>query len=128
MENLADRMPFSRLMGVEVLEAGPDRVVGRMTVRADLCTAGGRVHGGALMAFADALGAVGAVLTLPEGAKGTTTIESKTNFTAGAPEGTVLTGTAVPVHAGRRLAVWTTRIEDPTGRLVAVVTQTQMAL
>ena len=94
MANLADSMPFSSLMGVEVSEASAERVVGTLTVRADLCTAGHILHGGAIMAFADALGAIGAFLTLPQGAKGTTTIESKTNFLGAAPEGSVVRGEA----------------------------------
>lgn len=80
MSDLADTMPFSKLMGVKVLEATAEKVVGELVVRGDLCTAGGILHGGAAMAFADSMGAIGAFLALPEGAIGTTTIESKTNF------------------------------------------------
>jgi uncharacterized protein (TIGR00369 family) len=83
------------------------------------------MHGGAIMAFADTLGAAGTILNLPDGA-GTTTIESKTNFIAGAPLGARLTGETLPVHRGRRTQVWTTRITTAEGRLVAVVTQTQL--
>jgi 1,4-dihydroxy-2-naphthoyl-CoA hydrolase len=126
--NIASTMPFSALMGVEVTSAAPDAVTGTLTVRPDLCTAGHILHGGAIMAFADALGAVGAFLTLPEGAKGTTTIESKTNFLGAAPEGSVVTGTATPVKIGRTLSVWQTRITIAEGRDVALVTQTQMVL
>jgi 1,4-dihydroxy-2-naphthoyl-CoA hydrolase len=85
------------------------------------------MHGGAIMAFADTLGAAGTILNLPEGA-GTTTIESKTNFIAGAPLGARLVGETLPVHRGRRTQVWTTRITTAEGRLVAIVTQTQMVL
>ena len=119
--------PFSTLMGVEIVERGKDRVVGRMVVRDDLCTAGGILHGGAYMAFADTLGAVGAVLNLGEG-QWTTTLESKTNFFRGAPVGSTVTGTATPLHVGRRSSVWQTRITDDAGRLMALVTQTQMVL
>jgi 1,4-dihydroxy-2-naphthoyl-CoA hydrolase len=126
--NPADAMPFSKLMGVDVTDASKDRIVGTLTVRPDLCTAGGIMHGGAIMAFADALGAIGAVMTLPEGAGGTTTIESKTNFLGAAPEGTTVTGTATPVSIGRRLSVWQTRIERADGKAVALVTQTQLVL
>lgn len=126
--NPADAMPFSKLMGVTVTAGSAQGVEGEITVREDLCTAGGIMHGGAIMAFADALGAVGAVTCLPEGAKGTTTIESKTNFLGGAREGSTVTATATPVHRGRRTQVWTTRIETADGKLVAVVTQTQMVL
>ena len=80
-------MPFSRLMGVEVVSAEQDRIVGTLVVRPDLCTSGKIMHGGAIMAFADALGAIGAFMNLPEGANGTTTIESKTNFLGAATEG-----------------------------------------
>ena len=119
--------PFSTLMGVEIVERGTDRVVGRMVVRDDLCTAGGILHGGAYMAFADTLGAVGAVLNLGE-SQWTTTLESKTNFFRGAPVGSTVTGTATPLHVGRRSSVWQTRITDDAGRLMALVTQTQMVL
>jgi uncharacterized protein (TIGR00369 family) len=102
-------------------------VVAELTVREDLCTSPAVMHGGAIMAFADTLGAAGTILNLPEGA-GTTTLESKTNFIAGAPLGARLIGEATPVHRGRRTQVWTTRIATAEGRLIAVVTQTQMVL
>ena len=120
-------MPFSKLMGVELVSAAKDRVEGRLVVRPDLCTAGHILHGGAVMAFADALGAVGAALNLPEGAL-TTTLESKTNFVGAAREGTTVTAISTPVHIGGRSSVWQTRIEGEGGRLVALVTQTQMVL
>jgi 1,4-dihydroxy-2-naphthoyl-CoA hydrolase len=120
-------MPFSNLMGVEILEREKDRVVGRMLVRDDLCTAGGILHGGAYMAFADALGAIGGVLNLAPGTR-TTTLESKTNFLRGAPVGSTVTGEATPLHVGRRSSVWTTRITNAEGKLLAIVTQTQMTV
>lgn len=120
-------MPFSKLMGVELVSAAKDRVEGRLVVRPDLCTAGHILHGGAVMAFADALGAVGAALNLPEGAL-TTTLESKTNFVGAAREGTTVTAVSTPVHIGGRSSVWQTRIEGEGGKLVALVTQTQMVL
>ena len=128
LANPADAMPFSKLMGVEVSETSAERVVGTLTVREDLCTVGGILHGGAIMAFADCLGTVGAFLTLPEGASGTTTIESKTNFLGAGPVGSVLVGEAVPVKIGKRLSVWQTRIRTEDGAEVALVTQTQMVL
>lgn len=128
LDNPADAMPFSKLMGVRVVEATPALVRGELEVRADLCTAGGILHGGAIMAFADALGAIGAFLTLPGGAAGTTTIESKTNFLAAAPQGTLVTGEATAVSVGRRLSVWQTHIRRADGKPVALVTQTQMVL
>ena len=122
------KMPFAELKGVIFTEAEKDRVVARMLVRADLCTAGQTVHGGAIMAFADSVGAAATVINLPDDAKGTTTIESKTNFIGGAREGATLVATATPVHRGRRTQVWQTRLETGEGKLVAVVTQTQMVL
>jgi uncharacterized protein (TIGR00369 family) len=114
-------------MGVEVTDASRERVRARLKVRADLCTSGGILHGGAIMAFADMMGATGAVFNLPDGA-GTTTIESKTNFIGPAPEGTTVEAESLPLHIGRRTSVWQTRIMGETGKLVAVVTQTQLVL
>lgn len=128
MTNLADTMPFSKLMGVSVTEATKERIAGKLTVRTELCTAGGILHGGAIMAFADALGAIGAFMNLPEGAKGTTTIESKTNFLGSAPEGEIVAGETTPVQIGKRLSVWQTRISRTDGKAVALVTQTQLVL
>jgi uncharacterized protein (TIGR00369 family) len=121
------KLPFSQLLGIEFVSADKERVVAELTVRDELCTWPATIHGGAIMAFADTLGAAGTILNLPEGA-GTTTIESKTNFIAGAPRGSRLIGEATPVHRGRRTQVWTTRISTVEGRLVALVTQTQMVL
>ena len=128
MANPADAMPFSKLMGVVAGKVGKDRVVGTLVVRDDLCTAGGIVHDGALMAFADALGALGGFANLPEGSAGTTTIESKTNFLAAAKAGDTLTGETTPVSVGKRLSVWQTRITRSDGKAVALVTQTQLVL
>ena len=121
------KLPFAELLGMEFVSAGRERVVAELTVRADLCTRPAVMHGGAIMAFADTLGAAGTILNLPEGA-GTTTIESKTNFMRAAPLGSRLTGEALPVHRGRRTMVWATRITTGEGRLIAIVTQTQMVL
>ncbi|MEW5686805.1 MAG: PaaI family thioesterase [Pseudomonadota bacterium] len=120
-------MPFSNLMGVEIVERGKDRVVGRLTVREDLCTAGGILHGGAFMAFADALGAIGGVMNLEPGAR-TTTLESKTNFLGSAPVGSVVQGEATPLHVGRRSSVWQTRVTNADGKLLALIIQTQMTI
>ncbi len=127
MSNLADTMPFAKLMGVDVIEASADKVVGELNVRDDLCTAGGILHGGAAMAFADSLGAIGAFLSLPEGAVATTTIESKTNFLGAAKAGATIRGETTPVHRGRRTSVWQTQI-TAAGKPVALVIQTQMAI
>jgi uncharacterized protein (TIGR00369 family) len=120
-------LPFAALLGIEFVSASADCIVARMTVREDLCTRPPVLHGGAIMAFADTLGAVGTIVNLPEGA-GTTTIESKTNFVAPAPVGTKVVGEATPVHRGRRTMIWQTRVSTPEGRLVALVTQTQLVL
>ena len=122
------KLPFAELKGVTFVEADKDRVVAKMLVRPDLCTLHHILHGGAIMAFADSVGAAATVINLPEDAKGTTTLESKTNFIGGAKEGTMVTATATPVHRGRRTQVWTTRVESQDGKLVAIVTQTQMVL
>lgn len=121
-------MPFAVLMGVTFTEAEPNKVVATMVVREDLCTLGHTIHGGAVMAFADFVGAAATVINLPPEAKGTTTIESKTNFVGAAKAGSTVIATATPVHLGRRTHVWQTRIETGEGRLVAIVTQTQLIL
>lgn len=120
-------LPFAALLGIRFTVAEPDRVVAEMVVRPELCTRPDICHGGALMAFADTLGAAATVVNLPPG-HGTTTIESKTNFLAGAPAGATLVGEATPIHKGRSTQVWQTRIQVAGGRLAAVVTQTQMVL
>ena len=122
------KMPFAELKGVTFTEADKDRIVARMLVRPELCTLNHAIHGGALMAFADSVGAAATVINLPEDAKGTTTLESKTNFISGAKEGTTVVAIATPVHRGRRTQVWQTRLESEDGKLVAMVTQTQMVL
>jgi uncharacterized protein (TIGR00369 family) len=119
--------PLAKLIGVEIVEATKARVVGRLVVRPEICTTFDTLHGGAIMAFADTLGATGAFLNLPPGA-GTTTMESKTNFIGAAKVGTVVTAESLPVHIGGRTSVWQTRITREDGKLVAVVTQTQMVL
>lgn len=118
---------FPGLMGVEIGEVAQDRIVAGMLVRPDLCTTGGVCHGGALMAFADTVGAIGTVMNLPAGAR-TTTIESKTNFMGPAPVNTRITAESTPLHRGRTTQVWQTTIRSEAGKLVAVVTQTQMVL
>jgi 1,4-dihydroxy-2-naphthoyl-CoA hydrolase len=99
-----------------------------MLVRPELCTLGRMLHGGAIMALADSVGAAATLINLPGDAKGTTTIESKTNFIGSVREGMTVIATATPVHSGRRTQVWQTRLETDQGKLVAVVTQTQMVL
>ena len=118
---------FPGLMGVRLVELAADRVVAEMPVRADLCTAGGILHGGAYMAFADTLGAVGTVLNLGLG-KSTTTTDSSTKFIAGAKVGTTVTAESVALHRGRTTMVWQTSIRNADGKLCAVVSQTQLVL
>jgi len=120
-------MPFAQLMGVEITTAEKTRVVGRLTVREELCTGGHILHGGAYMAFADSLGAIGGFLNLAAGAR-TTTLESKTNFLGSAKVGETVIGEATPLHVGRRSSVWQTRVTSEEGRLLALVTQTQMTI
>jgi len=120
-------MPFAALMGLEIIEASKSRVVGRLTVREELCTNGHILHGGAYMAFADTLGAMAGFLNLPAGAR-TTTLESKTNFLGSARVGDTVTGETTPLHVGRRSSVWQTRITGAQDRLLAVVVQTQMII
>jgi uncharacterized protein (TIGR00369 family) len=114
------------LLGLRFVEASLDRVVAELPIRDELRTAGGALHGGTLMAFADTVGAVATVLNLPPGA-GTTTIESKTNFLAAGRTG-VVRAEATPLHRGKRTMVWQTRVTDDTGRLLSLTVQTQMVL
>jgi uncharacterized protein (TIGR00369 family) len=114
------------LIGVELKEVSPERVLAQLTVRPDLCTTGGVLHGGAIMAFADTLGAVGTFMNLPEGAR-TTTIESSTKFVRGAKAGSTVVGESTPFHRGRTTLVWQTLVTSD-GKLCAVVTQTQLVI
>ena len=118
---------FPGLMGIRIVTCEPDRVVAEMAVRPDLCTSGGILHGGASMAFADTLGAIGTFVNLAPG-KRTTTTDSSTKFIAGARVGTTVTGESVALHRGRTTMVWQTSIRSAEGRLCAVVTQTQLVL
>lgn len=115
------------LMGVQLTAVAPERVLADMPVRADLCTAGGILHGGAYMAFADTLGAVGTIVNLAPG-QWTTTTDSSTKFIAGARVGTTVTGESVALHRGRTTQVWQTSIRNAEGKLCAVVTQTQLVM
>ena len=114
-------------LGIRIIAATATGVVAEMEVRPELMTVGGRLHGGAIMALADSVGALGAFLALPAGATGTTTIKSKSNFFAGVSAGTVR-AEALPLHVGGRTSVWQTRITGADGRLVAQTIQTQLVL
>ncbi len=118
---------FPGLMGVRLTALSAERVAAELEVRPDLCTAGGIMHGGAYMAFADTLGAVGTVVNLAAG-KSTTTTDSSTHFVAGARVGTWVSGESVALHRGRTTMVWQTQITNAQGKLCAVVTQTQLVL
>jgi uncharacterized protein (TIGR00369 family) len=119
-------MPFAAAIGVEIDAVAPEEVRGGLAWAPERMTAGGLLHGGALMALADGLGGVCAFLNLPEGAN-TATIESKTNFFRGVREGRV-TAVARPLHVGRSFIVVETDLHDDRGRHVARVTQTQAVL
>jgi 1,4-dihydroxy-2-naphthoyl-CoA hydrolase len=123
---LRDTMPFAGKVGIELSEASPERVSGRLAWAPELTTAGGVLHGGAVMALADALGAVCAFLNLPAGAQ-MSTIESKTNFFRAVREGHV-EATSTPLHVGRSTIVVQTDVRDPDGRRVALTIQTQSVL
>ncbi len=125
--DLIDYMPFAKSLGIEVSSADKTAVEASVTVTKELCTTGKIMHGGAIMAVADTLGAIGAFLNLPEGAKATTTIESKTNFLGAASLGSTVEARTEPVHVGGRTSVWQTRMQVD-GKPVALVTQTQLVL
>ena len=122
-----DQPPFAELLGTRITSLSSECVTAELEVRPELGNRFGILHGGAIMAFADTLGAAATIANLPDGA-GTTTIESKTNFLAPAPVGTQVTGEATPVHRGRRTMVWQTRVTGEDGRLIALSTQTQLVL
>jgi 1,4-dihydroxy-2-naphthoyl-CoA hydrolase len=122
-----DPLPFAKLMGLKVISVAPERVEAELPVREELCTRPAVLHGGAVMAFADTLGAIATVANLPQGG-GTTTIESKTNFFAAIPAGDTARAECTPLHRGRTTMVWQTRITRGDGRLAAIVTQTQLVI
>jgi uncharacterized protein (TIGR00369 family) len=125
LTSLSNLVPFERLLGIELLEAGPDLVRARLPWAEERCTAGGIMHGGALMGLADDCGGLCAFLNLPEGASGTATIESKTNFLRAVAGGAV-TASARPLHKGRTMIVIESELAREDGKLAAKVTQTQV--
>ena len=128
MDDLQRGLPgIARFLGMTFTRVEKEIVVAEMAVRQEHCNPSDTIHGGAIMALADTMGAIGTWVNLAKG-QDTTTIESKTNFFAAAPVGTVLTASAVPLHRGRRTHVWETSLTRPDGRLVAKVTQTQLVL
>ena len=123
-EDIANSIPFAAMLGIEMLEATPELVRARIEWTPERCTAGGVMHGGVLMALADNCGGLCAFLNLPEGARGTATIESKTNFLR-AVRGGAVTSTTRPLHSGRTMMVLETELKRDDGELAAKVTQTQ---
>lgn len=119
--------PFPRYLGMTMTEAGPERMVAELVVREETSNGLGTMHGGAIMAVADTMGAVGTILNLEKGLA-TTTLESKTNFIGAAPVGARLVAEAVPLHRGRTTQVWQTTIRREDGKTVAIVTQTQLVM
>jgi len=124
----ANPLPFAKLLGIEFISVEEDALSARMTIRPELCTLGDVGHGGAIMSFADTLGAAAAFVNLSPEAKGTTTLESKTNFVAAAPAGATVIGRTSLVHHGKRTSVWQTLVATEDGKLVALTVQTQMTL
>jgi len=124
---VADPLPFARLLGLELVTVTPDRVEAVLPVREDLCTRPAVLHGGAVIALADTLGAIATMANLVEGAT-TTTIESKTNFFAAIPVGDTARAECTPLHRGRTTMVWQSRVTRSDGRLAALVIQTQLVL
>lgn len=119
--------PFARLMGVKVTVATRERIEATLDVTPEHCTIPATLHGGAIMAFADNLGGIGAFLNMPEGSL-TTTIESKTNFLRAIPVGQTARAVTTPVKLGRTVQVWKTDVFDGAGKLAAIVTQTQLIM
>ena len=124
---IADPLPFAKLLGLELVTSTPERVEAVLRVREELCTRPAVLHGGALMALADTLGAIATVANLAEGTT-TTTIESKTNFFAAIPAGDTARAECTPLHRGRTTMVWQTRVTRSDGRLAALVIQTQLVI
>jgi uncharacterized protein (TIGR00369 family) len=121
-------VPFAAHLGIRVVACSAARVECEVDLKPEHCTSGGTAHGGFLMAFADFAGAAGGFMALPEGAKGTTTMESKTNMMGKAPAGSTLRAISTPVHIGTRTSIWMTRVEMADGRLISLTTQTQFVL
>lgn len=127
-EQIRKYIPFAAVLDIEVVSATKERIEAHMVVRPELCNPMAGLHGGAAMSLADTLGAMGASMNLPEGANGTTTLESKTNFIGAAKSGETVIAVCTPLHIGRRTSIWQTKITTEAGKTVALVTQTQMVL
>ena len=127
-ETAQSTMPLCAALGITSSEFAPERVVLHLDWQAALCTSAGLLHGGALMALADSAGGAAAFLNLPDGASGTSTIESKTNFLGAVREGASVTATATVLHRGSTTIVVETELRTSDGKLVAKTTQTQAVL
>lgn len=123
-----NRIPFAKLLGIELVFAAKDRIEARFAVKPEHCNPMGGLHGGCCISIADTLGALGAFRNLPDGANGTTTLESKTNFLGPARAGETVVAVCTPLHVGRRTSIWQTKINTEAGKSVALVIQTQMTL
>jgi 1,4-dihydroxy-2-naphthoyl-CoA hydrolase len=123
-----DQPPFAEFMGMKITHVSPERVTAELAVTRNLTNRNGVMHGGAVMAFADNLGGTAATANLPASGGSTATIESKTNFFAGIPEGDVAKAECTPLHRGRTTTVWQTKITRGDGKLAAIVTQTQLMM
>jgi uncharacterized protein (TIGR00369 family) len=126
--DIVKMVPFAAHLGFEITALSRTEVVVEVVLKPEYCTTMGTAHGGFLMTLADFAGAVGAFQVLPEGAKGTTTIESKTNMIGAAPAGTRLRAVSTLLHGGRRTSVWSTRVETADGKLISMTSQTQLVL
>ena len=123
-----EQPPFAEFMGMKITHVSPEKVTGELLVTRNLTNRNGVMHGGAVMAFADNLGGTAATANLPANGGSTATIESKTNFFAGIPEGDVARAECTPLHRGRTTTVWQTKITRGDGKLAAIVTQTQLMM
>ena len=123
-----EQPPFADFMGMKITHVSPDRVTGELAVTGNLTNRNGVMHGGAVMAFADNLGGTAATANLPATGGSTATIESKTNFFAGIPEGDIARAECIPLHRGRTTTVWQTRLTRGDGKLAAIGTQTQLMM
>jgi 1,4-dihydroxy-2-naphthoyl-CoA hydrolase len=126
-EAVLELIPFAGQLGIELLDAGPDLVRGRLQWAPERTTTADVMHGGAIMALADTCGGVCAYLNIPDGAQGTATVESKTNFLRAITSGAA-NATTRPLHKGRTLIVLETEVTRDDGKLAAKVTQTQTDL
>ena len=122
---LPEVAPFNKLLGLTVILRSPERTEAQLTVREELCNRRGVLHGGAVMALGDTMGAMTASSSLKPGGR-TATIESKTNFFAPVPQGDTAHAVCTPLHRGRTTLVLETRINRGDGKLAAIVTQTQL--